>query len=745
MSVSVFKVSGRKCKVSQIGRSPAWLSAVIFLTSCVAVYGGNLEHCMDLAADPVFRPGCALTADIDGDGNTELATVEVSIGEDGSKEREGVFRYDLRGEEPFSILLYTEERPGMGIEYLAASDFDKRFGGKEALAVLSNGQSEGLTDEMVTEIHCIRADGQEAEGWPVKFQGIDFRSRFAVTDFDGDGAEELVNVGRIAGSGGFVLMVISSRGEVGVKEVGTETEVILTGLCSADFDTSCPGYEAAVSFYSEEGNETFVQLYNHRGEAVWEDHAVREGAAICVRAAADVNGDGSPELILTGDDSTSHAGQAHGRPYVEVLDADGNSVWLSDMRMEIFGERAFIYPCLSDSTGNGLPDITAVYGSTDEIENELHQVGAMWDGEAGGLKGVFPLNYGTLPPISVRTGQGKSAALIYLGSSFVLTDSSGVVLESWSNVDRAAATEEKPAPRLIRPASVFAWKNEKDGRWEIFLLGKSYKEDRLSSLWKLETEIKFIDSEWPTAFHDEKLSCRYTDAQRFAERVKVHDPVWRFEPGEEGQEMMNMHVDVSDPSSLISRVVFYLADETGLEFSLNAAGTERGHRYQLKSRAALPAEGVYRLRVRIFDRSGSVIVREARKKLTLGCGVFSVPVLEKTVFYPGDELKIDTRVVNRLASDDYCLITAIQWDGRWRFAPHWSAEPVIKPVRIGKNAERLKRELKINIPGQLNDVYRLSLWSAVFDKEMKTMLGRPYRQQFSIVSSFKQGRTPGSY
>ncbi len=222
-----------------------------------------------------------------------------------------------------------------------------------------------FSDSAVSGIEMYHDVTFARRGW-----GVGDRSEFTdsppvLVDLDGDGKREVALLGNhehseSTRSRGFTLWVVRPDGtrppgwewpkdlgaplRTDADDPGHNITVQLPSLTAVDVHPS-PGVE--LLFPSSDG---FLHLYSALGEPLWR-FAVGTGfpfVGISEPVTADVNGDGSPEILFT-TYSSGAPGSADAQTHLVMLAADGHLLH----RIPLTGRGAMAAPSIADLDGDG--------------------------------------------------------------------------------------------------------------------------------------------------------------------------------------------------------------------------------------------------------------------------------------------------------------------------------------------------------------------------------------------------------
>ncbi len=265
----------------------------------------------------------------------------------------------------------------------------------------------GFSDDVVTGIEAYHDLALAQQGW-----GVGDRSEFTdsppvLADLDGDGRREVILLGHHEHSEstaqrGFTLWVLRPDGTrpegwTWPKDLGpplrTEADnpghniiVQLPSVVAADVH---PRAGMELLFPSSDG---FLYAYDARGEQLWR-RKLGNGfpfVGISEPVVADLNGDGSPEILVT-TWSEGAPRQPQTEAHLFVLAADGEALH----RVPLFGRGALAAPSVADLDGDGT------------LEVVLALKDALGDGKSGVQVWTVPGSDGRCLPWP--TGRGNVA------------------------------------------------------------------------------------------------------------------------------------------------------------------------------------------------------------------------------------------------------------------------------------------------------------------------------------------------
>lgn len=267
--------------------------------------------------------------------------------------------------------------------------------------VNGDGLDEIFLEEEDWEFHAYKADGSVLEGWPVSENvGGQERHTAAIADIDGDGDPEIITVSGV--SSGVELFAYHKNGlpvtgfpvsfngyvdtfpVIGDVDGDGEEEIVVVGK-----------YFSGTSWLSE------VLIYSSGG-VLKREIPLSGGASYgTAPALADLDGDGTPEIIVQTNASLEVVRGSDGSYYPGWPVVWGSGYWLGNSS-----------PVVGDVDGDGLPDIvvtTEPAGSTTDGVVRVYDRNGI---SIGDFPKTLPIGDGAVPAIADIDGDGRNEIIV---------------------------------------------------------------------------------------------------------------------------------------------------------------------------------------------------------------------------------------------------------------------------------------------------------------------------------------------
>lgn len=262
-----------------------------------------------------------------------------------------------------------------------------------------DGVDEIFLEEEDLKLHAYRANGTALPGWPVSGTGGQDRHTPALADLDGDGdLEAITATGPISGVA-YVLAYHHDGGLMAGFPVTMNWGLEDTFPAIGDVDGDGALEIVVIAREAEYPFQRLVRILSSNGSIERTIAAVGRVPYGSVPALADLDGDGTPEIVLQTDSS------------LEVWKGDGTVVsgWPQTWTDRWVGDSA---PVVGDVTGDGQPDIVVVTQQAGSSENGDVRV---YD-RHGNLHPRFPkplpLGSGAVPAIADIDLDGRNEIVI---------------------------------------------------------------------------------------------------------------------------------------------------------------------------------------------------------------------------------------------------------------------------------------------------------------------------------------------